>query len=150
MIQFEIPGPPVAWARARQSGKRHYTDPKVKAWKAEVGLRAAQARGMTVLADGALVVVLRFYLSPPPSWPRKRTQEALSGARHPTGKPDADNLGKGVLDALNGVLWRDDAQVVELTVSKRYAKQARTCVTVRPVTICATDYQDAIAPRRAT
>ena len=35
-----------------------------------------------------------------------------------THKPDADNIAKVVLDALNGVAWLDDAQVTSLTVMK--------------------------------
>jgi Holliday junction resolvase RusA-like endonuclease len=67
----------------------------------------------------------------PPSWTKKRQAAALAGVEWPTGRPDSDNLAKGVLDALNGILWGDDAAVVELTVSKRYCTRPRTCVTVR-------------------
>ena len=36
---------------------------------------------------------------------------------------DVDNYAKGVLDAMNGVLWDDDDQIVKLTVSKRFTEQ---------------------------
>ena len=36
-------------------------------------------------------------------------------------KPDWDNIGKAVCDALNGVAWKDDAQVIDARVRKRYA-----------------------------
>ena len=39
-----------------------------------------------------------------------------------TKKPDADNLAKAILDALNGVAYPDDAQIVTLTVRKRYGE----------------------------
>ncbi len=39
-------------------------------------------------------------------------------ARPFTRKPDADNIAKSVMDALNGMAWEDDAQVTELTVRK--------------------------------
>ena len=50
------------------------------------------------------------------------------GKKHcwPTSRPDADNYAKLVLDALNGVLWRDDSQVVRLFVEKAY------CTPVHP------------------
>jgi Holliday junction resolvase RusA-like endonuclease len=35
-----------------------------------------------------------------------------------TTRPDADNLAKAVFDALNGILWADDSQIVNSTVSK--------------------------------
>ena len=51
--------------------------------------------------------------------------------RH-TKKPDADNLAKAVLDSLNGLIWVDDAQVCELSVSKWIAAgDERAGVTVR-------------------
>jgi Holliday junction resolvase RusA-like endonuclease len=39
----------------------------------------------------------------------------------PTTKPDADNVVKAVFDGLNGVAFRDDVQVVDLRVRKRYS-----------------------------
>lgn len=48
----------------------------------------------------------------------------------PTKKPDADNIAKVILDALNGVAWDDDKQVVNLTVNKRWDKIARVVVSV--------------------
>lgn len=45
-----------------------------------------------------------------------------------TGKPDADNAAKAVLDALQySGLWRDDAQVADLIVRKRYANGRPGC-----------------------
>ncbi len=38
----------------------------------------------------------------------------------PITRPDLDNLVKAVKDALNGVLWRDDSQVIELEAKKIY------------------------------
>jgi Holliday junction resolvase RusA-like endonuclease len=42
---------------------------------------------------------------------------------YPTGKPDWDNIGKLVCDSLNGILWRDDAVIVDGSTSKRYCDQ---------------------------
>ena len=39
---------------------------------------------------------------------------------YPTKKPDADNIAKVVCDALNGLAYKDDAQVIDLTVHKRF------------------------------
>jgi len=44
----------------------------------------------------------------------------LSGVLSPTSRPDIDNLAKGVLDGLSGILWKDDALVVRLVASKRF------------------------------
>ena len=48
--------------------------------------------------------------------------EQVSTRKPYTKKPDADNLAKAILDALNGVAYPDDAQIVKLTVRKRYGE----------------------------
>ena len=59
---------------------------------------------------GAVGVSMIFWLPKPKTV--KRSQ--------PTGRPDADNLAKLVMDAANRLLWQDDAQIVNLQVSKHY------------------------------
>ena len=55
----------------------------------------------------------------------------------PTKTPDIDNLLKTVLDGLNGVAFRDDAQVCEVVASKRYAPAARTWVRLEVIEVAA-------------
>jgi len=50
---------------------------------------------------------------------------------HPVVKPDVDKLARALLDALTGVAYGDDAQVVEMHVCKTYGDDARTTVTVK-------------------
>ena len=66
--------------------------------------------------EGPLQVQIVVRLQKPKSKPKKFC--------YPTGKPDADNYAKLILDALNGVVWRDDAQVVRLFVEKSYCDLA--------------------------
>jgi Holliday junction resolvase RusA-like endonuclease len=65
-------------------------------------------------------VGLQVVCSIPQSWSQKKQRMALAGEVRPTGKPDADNVLKAMCDGMNGVVWRDDAQAVEVSVSKRY------------------------------
>ena len=61
----------------------------------------------------------------------KRKREAMvAGHIRPTRKPDADNIAKVVCDALNGLAWHDDSQVVMLHVEKRFAEEPEVCVTI--------------------
>jgi crossover junction endodeoxyribonuclease RusA len=62
---------------------------------------------------GGVRVMLDFALQRPKSLP-KRTSQHLK-------KPDIDKLARAVLDALTGILYRDDSEVVRLDVTKRYA-----------------------------
>ena len=53
----------------------------------------------------------------------------MSGQIRPTQKPDADNIAKSVLDALNGLAYADDKQIVTLVVDKYYDEEP--CVHVK-------------------
>jgi Holliday junction resolvase RusA-like endonuclease len=68
--------------------------------------------------EGPLQIQIVVRIMKPKSKPKK--------VIYPTGIPDADNYAKLLLDALNGVVWRDDSQVVRLFVEKAY------CTTERP------------------
>jgi crossover junction endodeoxyribonuclease RusA len=84
----------------------------VKGW--EESVRAAiQQHAAGVFFHGSVLVRIAFHLPKPKSAP-KRWQPHLK-------KPDLDKLARGSLDAMKGVLWNDDSQVVELHVTKVYA-----------------------------
>lgn len=62
--------------------------------------------------EGDVYVAITAHKQLPASRPRRVGSEPFAI------KPDADNIAKLVLDALNGIAWRDDAQVTHLSVSK--------------------------------
>lgn len=66
----------------------------------------------------------------PLSWSKKKRQAALEGHVRHTVKPDWDNIGKVVSDALNGVTWVDDSQVYWANVKKIYGPIPRLDVTI--------------------
>ena len=57
----------------------------------------------------------------PSSWSGKKRDAALAGTVRPTGKPDCDNIAKQVY-ALKGVVWNDDAAIVDLHIVKTYGE----------------------------
>lgn len=57
--------------------------------------------------------------------PNKKGKAKLSGACACAKKPDFDNIAKIVVDALNGIAWVDDCQIVSASVSKRYDASPR-------------------------
>jgi len=61
---------------------------------------------------------------------KKKLAEAEEGTLRLVTKPDVDNYVKGIKDALNKVIWNDDSQVVDLTVSKFYSESPRVEVLV--------------------
>ena len=108
---------------SRRGGKpRTYTEPKTETAENWVKACAIKQVGQPVLL-GALALQVRIVVSVPLSWPKKRQAAALAGLERPTGKPDADNTLKLLADALNGIVWKDDAQIVDARVTKAYREK---------------------------
>lgn len=66
---------------------------------------------------------ITWTLRKPPSAPKSRIW--------PSRKPDADKLLRATLDALTGILWHDDAQVVEVRAAKQYGAPERVEIEVQ-------------------
>ena len=64
-----------------------------------------------------------FLLRPKYHYGAKGLKPRYETAR-PLGTPDVDNLGKAVMDSLNGVVWHDDSQIVRVVTEKHYADTA--------------------------
>jgi Holliday junction resolvase RusA-like endonuclease len=100
-------------------------NPATRPWKAAVTAEAAQVverSGLPCPAFGRepVRVTVTFRL-PRPKGHFGARGLLPSAPTFPAAKPDLDKLARAVLDALTGIVWRDDAQVVELDVAKRYA-----------------------------
>lgn len=67
------------------------------------------------------------------SWSKSKTAGALGGSIAPTVKPDIDNVLKIWCDAFNFCMWKDDTQVVRVTVDKLYAEAPSVLVRVIPL-----------------
>lgn len=88
-------------------------NPELQPWRTQVAA-AFQARCSAVF-DGPIVFIAEFIMPRTKALPKTRE-------RPHTTKPDADKLVRGLLDAIRGIAIRDDAQVVEIHASKRYAR----------------------------
>ena len=113
------------------AGVRMYDPPKSKAYKQMVAAKVRsymKINGIQTITE-PLAVHLNFYFTPPKSYTKKKLKLIEEGKLHYTKSVDADNLAKGVLDACNKILFKDDSQVVELNITKRYGKE--DCVEVR-------------------
>jgi Holliday junction resolvase RusA-like endonuclease len=127
-----VPGRPVPWKapdvvrRRRRDGsitRVGITPDTTKAWQAFVRIMANRARPCGLLW-GALELRVDIHLRVPPSWPVWRRAAALEGLVRPTARPDSTNLLKALEDACNGVLWGDDAQVVDSHAHRWYCAGA--------------------------
>lgn len=111
----------VAGAPAPQGSKKHVgrgilveSSKALAPWRTLVAWTVSQAWTGGPL-EGAVAVRLRFVMPRPKSTPKRFTPPAVK-------RPDADKLARAVFDALTGVCWRDDSQVVDLHASKRLAE----------------------------
>jgi Holliday junction resolvase RusA-like endonuclease len=135
-IYFVVPGQPVGKGRPRASSRggfvRMYTDAKTLSYEQLIAKQARYAMGhLEVLATPISMRIVALY-SIPASWSKRKKQLALSGDLIP-GKPDLDNVAKAVLDALNGVVYQDDKQVIRLVIEKSYSFEPRVEVYVHEV-----------------
>lgn len=129
---FTIPGDPKGKARPRvnTSTRRAYTPETTKQYEQKVRCSyLSTCPAGNRCHEGPCRVEITACFPVPSSWSRKKQEMALAGLLEPEKKPDCDNIAKAVLDALNGLAYKDDSQVTELTVRKCYEKTA--CVWVR-------------------
>ena len=80
---------------------------------------------------GELSVKIYFYRAVQKSISKVERRRRLLGIHGPTVKPDLDNYIKSCLDALNGVLWKDDNLITTITAHKIYAEEPRIEIEVQ-------------------
>jgi Holliday junction resolvase RusA-like endonuclease len=135
-IAFVIPGEPVGKGRARavrtKTGIRMHTPEKTENYEAKVALFARQAMGGAEPFDGPVAVNMVVCHAVPASASKRSREAMLSGQKLPVKRPDLDNVVKA-LDALNGIVWIDDAQIVDLHARRQWAESGYVFVRVRPV-----------------
>lgn len=134
MINFTIPGQPQGKGRARafvrHGNVAHYTPAKTRSYEGVITTLAMEAMRGSAPSDQPLALELDMCFEIPRSWPLWKAQAARQGKVVPTTKPDADNVAKAVKDACNGVVWRDDCQVVTVMIRKRYSDSPCVAVSV--------------------
>jgi Holliday junction resolvase RusA-like endonuclease len=133
-IHFQVEGDPKGKGRPRFSRvgnfTKVYTDKQTLTYEAMIATFAKQAMGGTELLKTPVSVFLYVRLPVPQSYSKKRRDACLSGLEKPCKKPDIDNIAKTYLDAMNGVIFVDDTQVIDLHVKKLYSVVAGVDVMV--------------------
>jgi Holliday junction resolvase RusA-like endonuclease len=132
-IIIELAGEPRGKGRprfVRRTGIA-FTPQRTASYEACLRHEAALVMGERSPLEGALRVQVAAHFGIPVSWNGKKKAAALAGEIRPTKRPDWENVAK-MLDAFNGVIWRDDAQVVSGLIEKYYGDRPRLRVEVVP------------------
>ena len=124
-MRFTVDGEPKGKARARTVQNGENINRFTKKTKAEnekqikVNYLSTENRGIW-FDNEPLSINIIAYFQPPKRFTKADREKVAKGVILPVKKPDADNIAKIICDALNGVAYRDDAQIVDCHVTKRY------------------------------
>lgn len=136
-VSFVVPGEAVGKGRPRVSTigghARMFTPQKTANYETLIAMAAQQAMAGRELIGGPVLVEMKILVSVAAFWSKKKTAEALAGDVMPTKKPDADNVLKAICDGINGIVFKDDVQVVNVSLSKRFSETPGVSVRVVPL-----------------
>jgi len=138
-VDFFVEGKPVPKARARTFKRngitRTVTPDSTRVNAAKIAERARGAMYGDKPYTCALKMILRVYVRPSTATRKADYEAMMAGAIRPIKRPDLDNFMKQVMDALNGIVYHDDSQIVEVEASKIYAAEPRIRVIVFDVNL---------------
>lgn len=134
-IEFTVPGEPFGKQRPRHSrvSGTTYTPRETREHEALIRQEYRKQCGTKFPEGAQLRITVTAVMGIPKSTPKCRRSAMLSGAIRPTKKPDWDNIGKLVCDALNGVAYDDDKCVCEAVVRKFYGCEPRILVRLEDI-----------------
>ena len=136
MFEFIVRDQPKGKARARTvrnsyTGKVHsYTPKKTVAHEKFIKSSYILAGGKH-FGEKPLEIAIKAYCEIPKSYTKKQRLAIEQGELKPTKKPDCDNIIKAVCDALNGVAYKDDKQVICVSCNKYYSDTGYLHITIK-------------------
>lgn len=134
-VSFTVHGEPTGKGRPKFDTRGPYvkavTPKKTVNYETLVKMEYQAQCGETFFHNNeALGMRITAYKPIPKSTSKKRILQMLEGLIRPGKKPDWDNVGKIICDALNGVAFHDDAQIVDGRTIKRYSDKPRVEVEI--------------------
>lgn len=110
-----------------------YTDAKTLTYEKSIQTYAKKAMGSTSPLIGPVAAYLHIGIPIPPSYSKTRQKACIEGLERPTKKPDIDNIVKAILDGMNGIVYLDDKQVVDLHLTKVYSSKEGIDIMVKEI-----------------
>ena len=130
-IYFTVPGDVIPKQRPRFSHGHAYTPKKTMDYERKVkDCYLMEYPTGLAFKDEPIELILNVYFQIPKSVSKKKREDLLV-YHYPTKRPDADNLLKSVADALNGVCFTDDCQIVHAVVNKIWSEKSAAEITIR-------------------
>jgi Holliday junction resolvase RusA-like endonuclease len=130
-ISFTFYGIPVSKGRPKfcvRGGHAIAYTPKVtREAEDDFCTQALRFRPKEIIAE-AIKLHIWVFKPTPKSFSKKKAGLAEEQKIVPITRPDFDNYAKLVCDSLNGIFWKDDAQIVDCRISKRYSKTPKVTV----------------------
>lgn len=120
IVNFTVYGTAKTNERHRHGGGVTYTPAKTTAARQEYAKAYLEAAGGRAVHLGPFSMSIRITHFAKSAWPGKQCNR----------KPDLDNVAKLVGDALNGIAYKDDAQMRQLFVEKAYGDMSRVDVSI--------------------
>lgn len=131
MKMIIVPGQPQGKARARTTRFGTYTPEKTVLYENYIKLCYQQI--YKDCTDKPIEISIIACFEPVKSASKAQRVAMINGLIPPTKKPDIDNIAKVVLDALNGIAYKDDKQVINLSVRKKYSGKAELVILISEV-----------------
>lgn len=134
LVINEIPKPqPRPRITVRGKYPHAYEPKSITEYKRLVANKYRSEHKQQLPLSGALSVDVRFYRPVQKSISKAERQRRLLGQSLPTVKPDIDNYVKAILDALNGLAFKDDSQIAVLYARKIYSDKPRTEIEITEI-----------------
>lgn len=135
-MQFTVEGKPQGKARARtfydtRLGRMNSVTPVQTKSYEDLIRWSYKAAGGKYLGDAVLQVDIKAVYPIPKGFSKAKTNDALAEKLRPTTKPDCDNIIKVVLDALNGVAYYDDKQIICVSCNKYYGETGYLQISIK-------------------
>lgn len=126
-IRFTVFGDPVPKARPRTVNGHTYTPERTRIHEEKIAMvYKSRYRDFMFEKGEPLRIVVDAYFKIAKSDKKSVKEDKILGKIRPTGTPDADNVQKAVQDAVNGLAYYDDSQIVEAVTRKWYSDEPRT------------------------
>jgi Holliday junction resolvase RusA-like endonuclease len=135
-VEFTVPGKPFGKQRPRVVRRGRFTStytPKETVEYENKVIRSYKQQSKGTVLSGPIKAEILGIFEIPKSATKKEASSIIYGETPYTKKPDSDNIGKSILDALNGIAYHDDSAVCDLRVQKTYGNSPKVNVRLEEI-----------------